>query len=225
MKIHKTSTVLSHLIPLQDILKTDQSTTIEQTTPNIQPYLEIYKDANYSDGKIGFSNKQLTIKNHLDNPQLATVLTQDTTNSETVIQSYGSMETMRAGDRKAYTHHWDDSNWYTFDKTNGENYPVNYLPEWGGSRQWSKPSGGIGRFNPMNTDQHHALYFRMTPVLDINSKIMPFRCRVLVQREIVFTVRLPPDGNGTYAGDVYTQHVHKLQTQSDTITYQHNHPF
>lgn len=136
------------------------------------------------------------------------------------------METMRAGDRKAYTQHWDDSNWFK-QKINdaGRKYEVNLLPEWGGNRAYEKPPVGTLRYNPMSTDQHLALMFRMTPVLDINGKVMPFRCRVLVQKEIVFSFRLAPDGNGVFATDVFPQHIHKFQTQDDAKTYTHNHPF
>lgn len=226
MKIHKTELVLSHMIPLQDILKTEQQTPIEQTTPNIQPYLEILKDTNYTNNLVAFTKQDITILDHLKNPQVATILPATTKHYETLINTLGSMETMKAGERKAYTQHWDDKNWFTFQKgTNNSLFPLNFLPEWGGARTWHSPDAGVLRYNPMSQQQHNALMFRMTPVLDVNNKIIPFRCRVMAEKRITLTVRIPPDAEGIIGDVVYEQHLQKLAHETNAKTYRFSHPY
>lgn len=227
-KIHKTELVLSHMIPLQDILKTEQQTPIEQTTPNIQPFLEILKDTNHTTGLVTFANNNISVLDHLKNPQIANFFDSSVKHFETAINTLGSMETMKAGDRKAYTQNWNDMNWFTPQtKTDpaGAFFPINLMPEWGGNREWGRPTAGVLRYNPLSQEHHNALMFRMTPVLDVNNKIIPFRCRVLFQKRITMTVRLPPDAEGTYQANLFNQHLHTLKYQTNAKNYYFSHPY
>lgn len=226
IKVHKTTTTMQNMIPLQDILTSQSGTPIEQTTPNLQPYLEGYRDTNYTEGAIAYKPDNMKLINHLKNPQLVHLFSPTAKNHELAPCTLGSMEIMKAGDRKAYTQHWDDSRWYTFPTDHEGKHLANILlPQWGGAAKWTKPAQGQLNYNPMQTDQHLPLMLRMTPITDVNGALMKFRCRVQWQRSITFTVRLPPDGAGYYSNAVFGQHLHKFDGYDNHNVLTIYHPF
>ncbi|XP_063859158.1 uncharacterized protein LOC135100123 [Scylla paramamosain] len=136
MKIHSAGITLHSLIPLQDILKNEQGTPIEQTTPNLQPYLEIMKDTNYQFTKLTFP-EATTLKEWLQNPVKTTLFPANTApNPEALINLMGSLDTMKAGERKAYTIHGRDDCWFTMGTTGlPTSKALTYIPQWGGIRK------------------------------------------------------------------------------------------
>ena len=138
MKIHEAGVTLHSLIPLQVILKTEAGTPIEQTTPNLQPYLEIMNDTNYQIHNLTFPSTT-TLKEWLQNPVLANIFAKGAApNLEMLINLMRSLDTMKAGGRKAYTMHGRDDCWYTLSNTElPASKQVNCIPSWGGVRKWN----------------------------------------------------------------------------------------
>ncbi|XP_069176817.1 uncharacterized protein [Procambarus clarkii] len=224
MKINEAGFLLHSMIPLQDILKNEAGTPIEQTTPNIQTFMEIFKDTNYSYGKVTFPSTT-TLAKWLENPQQAK-LDQSAVNPEWLIATMGHYDTMRPGDRKAFTIHPDNASWYKIANASGvESNKWNYLPLWGGARAWTRPSSGVLRYNPMRADQTHGIFMRMTPVKDTNGALIKFRARITMEHFINITIRLPPDGMETGPSSVYNQHLQALMAQNNVTEYIVNHPF
>ena len=229
-KFHSAGVTLHSIIPLQDILKTEAGTPIEQTTPNLQPYLEIMKDTNYQFGTVTFA-EGTTLAKWLDNPQVATLFAKGAaTNPEILVNLMGSLDTMKAGERKAFTMHPRDDTWFTLGNTGlADSKKINYLPSWGGVRTWAAGTNGFvpAITDHMRKDQHHGLFLRMTPVRDSNGAIMKFRCRISMDLHLNFSVRMPPQGapGRSTQPTIYRQHLQTCMQEDGYVKYTVNHPF
>lgn len=229
IKINDAGISMHSLIPLQDILKSESGTPIEQTTPNLQPYVEIMKDTNYQYNQLTFPTGT-TLAKWLENPQKATLAVKGSApNPESIINRMGSLETFKAGERKAYTMGGNTDHWFNI-KNNGTSNTnlINYIPTWGGIRDWEKaPDANHVVANLKNTQVNHGIFMRMTPVKDTNGQIMKFRARITVEKFINFTLRMPPQaapGQGPVKG-CYNQHLQQMRGQTTVSTYTINHPF
>lgn len=169
-KFHNAGIILHSLIPLQDIITTQAGTPVEQTAPNLQPFMEIFKDTNYTSCVLKFAPEATGLVKHLENPQKVILSAANTApNPETIINTFGHMDTMKAGERKAFTATFRDEAWYIYElnEHGTRKYPVNYLPQWGGTRGWICPNCTANTVaNHMNRDQTSPIFLRMTPVKD-----------------------------------------------------------
>ncbi|KAK8388932.1 hypothetical protein O3P69_020710 [Scylla paramamosain] len=150
-------------------------------------------------------------------------------NPEALINLMGSLDTMKAGERKAFTIHGRDDCWFTMGTTGlPTSKALTYIPQWGGIRKWTPPPGdGTIINNFMRQDEHHGIFLRMTPVKDTNGAIMKFRARISMDLHFNFSVRMPAQGapgRSTQAA-CYQQHLQVMQHQTGYTTYTVNHAF
>ncbi|XP_068250640.1 uncharacterized protein [Palaemon carinicauda] len=160
-KVKYCGIIMHHMIPLMNDLKIAGGTNVETVSFNNAPYLEIYKDSTniVSSVKVNKDPQTVKLDEWLYNP-LQVALADSVNDFEFPLNNFGTMETLKVGERKAFTIKGSDL-WF---KGNIPNNKLAYVPTFGGNVTYDKPDEGPLIYSPNHPHVFKPVFVRMVPV-------------------------------------------------------------